>query len=97
MRVNGAQAASDDVRAFFRGELKTLDTDLSATAARLTDRATLLHVQDIRSQIARALDPTVQSTTPGVRATTELDDESLFDVTNGTDVCWPDYALVRRK
>ena len=31
-RVNGAQAQSDDARAFFRGELKTLDGDLTAAA-----------------------------------------------------------------
>ena len=32
-RINGRQAAVDDARAFFRGELKTLDTDLRAAAA----------------------------------------------------------------
>ena len=52
------------MRAFFRGELKTLDGDLTAAVARQTDRATLLHIADVRTQIARALDPTVQ-TGPG--------------------------------
>jgi uncharacterized protein DUF4953/uncharacterized protein DUF5117/uncharacterized protein DUF5118 len=95
-RVNGAQAASDDVRAFFRGELKTLDTDLSTAISRQTDRATLLHLQDVRTQIARALDPTVQTTPAGTRTTTELQEDALFDVTTATDVCWPDYAVVPR-
>jgi hypothetical protein len=95
-RVNGPQAAADDVRAFFRGELKTLDSDLSNAVSRQTDRATLLHLQDIRTQIARALDPTVQSTAAGARSTTEFDEESLFDVSAATDVCWPDYAVTRR-
>ena len=36
-RVNGPQAAADDVRAFFRGELKKLDRDLEAAAGRVQD------------------------------------------------------------
>jgi Met-zincin/Domain of unknown function (DUF5117)/Domain of unknown function (DUF5118) len=95
-RVNGAQAQSDDARAFFRGELKTLDADLGMALDRQIDRATSLHLQDIRAQIARALDPTVQGTTPGARSTTELDD-SLFDVTSSGDVCWPDYVIAGKE
>jgi hypothetical protein len=88
-RVNGAQAQSDDVRAFFRGELKTLDADLQGPRV-ATDRATALHVEDLRQQIARALDPTFQ---PAARATTELTTPDLFDVTGSLDVCWPDYVI----
>jgi len=94
-RVNGAQAQSDDVRAFFRGELKTLENDLRG--ARIsTDRATALHVEDLRQQIARALDPTVQAAA-AARSTTDLDDSSIFDVTAPGDLCWPDYVIVPKK
>jgi hypothetical protein len=94
-RVNGAQAQSDDVRAFFRGELKALEGELSAT--RISDRATQLHVDDLRQMIVRALDPTVQAGA-AARATTDLiDDNSLFDVTMSGEVCWPDYVVVPRK
>ena len=58
-RINGRLAAVDDSRAFFRGELKTLDADLRAATARTTDRETRLHIDDVRTQIERALDPTV--------------------------------------
>jgi hypothetical protein len=92
-RVNGAQAQSDDVRAFFRGELKTLDADLQGPRV-ATDRATALHVEDLRQQIARALDPTFQ---PAARATTELTTPDLFDVTGSLDVCWPDYVITPAK
>ena len=95
-RINGAQAQSDDVRAFFRGELKTLDRDLEAALARPSDRATSLHIQDVRMQIARALDPTVQGA-PTARSTTDLDDAAMFDVTSATDVCWPDYSVTPRR
>ncbi len=96
-RVNGAQAQSDDARAFFRGELKTLDGDLTAAAARQTDRATLLHIADVRTQIARALDPTVQTGPGAARSSTDLTDESLFDVSSATDVCWPDFVVKPRE
>ena len=92
-RVNGAQAQSDDARAFFRGELKTLDRDLETALGRQLDRATSLHLQDVRTQIARALDPTVQGAAPSARTTTELDE---FDVTSAADVCWPDYVVKPR-
>ncbi len=96
-RVNGAQAQSDDVRAFFRGELKTLGSQLEGALNRQGgDRATKLHVEDLRQQIARALDPTVQAAA-AARSTTDLDEGSIFDVTTATDVCWPDYVVVKKK
>ena len=93
-RVNGSQAQSDDARAFFRGELKTLDNDLAAALPRQPDRATQLHIEDVRMQIARALDPSVQASSPGARTSTDLAGDSEFDVTTPSDLCWPDYAIV---
>ena len=90
-RINGAQAAVNDARAFFRGELKTLDTDLQTALNRTTDRATRLHIEDVRSQIARALDPSVQETAAGARATTD----DLFDPTVAPELCWIDYSIGR--
>jgi hypothetical protein len=95
-RVNGAQAAGNDSRAFFRGELKTLDGDLQTALTRTTDRATLLHIEDVRSQIARALDPSVQETAPATRTTTAFDEEE-FDPSLAPDLCWTDYAIRGKK
>ena len=93
-RINGAQSQSDDVRAFFRGELKSLDASLTAGSR---DRETALHLEDLRLQIARALDPTVQAAAaPAGRAGTGLDDDP-FDVTIGQDSCWIDYVVKPRK
>jgi hypothetical protein len=90
-RVNGAQAQSDDARAFFRGELKSLQDDLQGSLARVSDRATSLHIQDALTIIARALDPTAQPAAAGARSTTTaFDDVDL-------DSCWPDYVIARRK
>jgi Ribonuclease G/E len=92
-RVNGRTAASDDARAFFRGELKTLDADLKTALTRTTDRATKLHLEDIQNQIAHALDPAIQAA-PGAAAVgrpgTAIDD---FDVTSAPESCWVDYTI----
>jgi hypothetical protein len=97
-RINGAQAQSDDARAFFRGELRTLDRDVESAIARQPERATLLHLQDIRMEIARALDPAVKAAPAGLgaRGTTSFDD-SESDASSAADSCWPDYTIGRRK
>jgi len=95
-RVNGRTATADDARAFFRGELKTLDADLKSATAKATDRETKLHLDDIQTQIARALDPAVQAPAGAAgtaRPGTALDD--TFDLTIAPDACWPDYAIRR--
>jgi hypothetical protein len=90
-RVNGRQAASNDVRAFFRGELKTLDADLRSAQARALDPATRMHFADVRTQIARALDPTVQAPAQpiGVNPAVGVDEAVIADPI----ACWPDYAV----
>jgi hypothetical protein len=96
-RINGRLAAVDDTRAFFRGELKTLDADLRAAAARAADRATRLHVDDVRTQIERALDPSVQEAA-GAAARTTLDNpDDTFDVSVDPVSCWVDYAIRRKQ
>ena len=93
-RVNGPAAASDDARAVFRGELKTLDADLKTALSRTSDRATKLHLEDIQAQITRALDPAIQSTAAGARVGTAFDE---FDVTVAPDGCWLDYTIRPRR
>lgn len=75
------------MRAFFRGELKTLDGDPATGAGRPSDRESTMHVQDLRIQIARALDPTFQASAAAGRAGTDLLDDAAFDVTRGSDFC----------
>jgi Met-zincin/Domain of unknown function (DUF5117)/Domain of unknown function (DUF5118) len=95
-RINGRLAAVDDTRAFFRGELKTLDADLRAAAVRSGDRVTRLHIDDVRTQIERALDPSVQETAAGAAARTTAND-GLFDVSVDPESCWIDYAIRGKK
>ncbi len=91
-RINGRLAALDDSRAFFRGELKTLDADLRTAVAKTTDRETRLHIDDVRTQIQRALDPTVQESAAAAAARTALTDE-IFDVSIDPESCWVDNAI----
>jgi hypothetical protein len=94
-RVNGRAVASDDARAFFRGELRTLTADLKTALSRVTDRPTQLHLEDIQAQIAHALDPAIQGTAGAAaagRVGTAVDE---FDVTVAPDACWVDYSIRR--
>jgi hypothetical protein len=96
-RINGRLAAVDDARAFFRGELKTLDTDLRIASVRASDRATRLHIDDVRTQIERALDHTVSETgTPAARPAAGLTDD-VFDPSIDPEACWIDYAIRGKK
>jgi hypothetical protein len=90
-RIHGAQAAVDDARAFFRGELKTLGSDLETALNRTTDRATRLHIEDVHSQIARALDSSVQKTAAVAAPPGDLADP--FDPSIAPDSCWIDYSI----
>jgi hypothetical protein len=57
-RLNGRQAVGGDVRAFFRGELQSLDTQLrNAQTMPTADAAARMHLADARQQIQRILDP----------------------------------------
>ncbi|MCU1340085.1 MAG: hypothetical protein JWO19_5666 [Bryobacterales bacterium] len=87
-RLNGAQRVNDDQRPMFRGELKTIAADAGAALARTTDRDTRLHLEDVRDQIAKILDPKYQQANPTplpliVSPASDRDDT----------YCWTDYAI----
>ena len=92
-RINGRSAVADDARAFFRGELKTLDADLKGALGKTTDRATRLHIEDIQTQIAHALDPAIRGEAAGAGAARPGTSVDEFDVTVAPDACWLDYSI----
>ncbi len=101
-QLNGRQAARGDVRPFVRGELRALDRAIDASFARVSDRATRLHLEDVQDEIARALDPPAPPpTTTGARAVAafegQLAHDPFGDWTGGWPhdgpACWPDYAV----
>jgi hypothetical protein len=84
---------TDDVRPFFRGELKALSASVTASMARATDRETRLHLEDLKDQIAKVLDPklappsTPTATTAGPRGI------DPFEEWLNPSTCWPDYIV----
>jgi hypothetical protein len=96
-KLNGRQAVTDDQRPFIRGELRALDVSIRSALAQVADRATRLHLEDARDQVAKTLDPkfappapttqTLPFGIPGLdEATDPLGDETPLG-------CWPDYAV----
>lgn len=95
-RLNGRSPANDDQRPFIRGELRSLSADVAKALNRTTDRATRMHLEDVRDQIAKILDPKFAAPTPAatglpfVIGRFGMDDEEF----SGESLkCWPDYSI----
>ena len=58
-RLNGSAAASDEIRALLRGELRVIDRQIAAALSAVTDTATRRHLEDVRESISATLDPRV--------------------------------------
>jgi hypothetical protein len=86
-RLNGAQRATDDQRPMLRGELQSIAALAQTATLRATDRETRLHLEDLRDQISKTLDPKYQLANPGPAAAgarpASIDDE----------FCWTDYGI----
>lgn len=89
VRLNGPARASDDQRPLLRGELRRIAADAQTALARTTDRETRLHLDDVRDQVAKILDPKFQLTPTQPNANGQT---RTFNETGG-DLCWPDLAI----
>lgn len=88
-RLNGRTAASDDARALIRAELRALAAQASKSAP--ADAATRAHLEDVRDQIAKILDPKFVPPEPAAPATATRGRpgaESPDDLH-----CWEDYGI----
>ena len=101
-RLGGSSQANGDAGPFLRGELRALDASVVLALGRTSDRATRLHLEDVRHRIARTLDPSAGSA-GAARALTAFADDAFGLVDEGFDAwsglagdfeqCWPDYAI----
>ncbi len=85
-KLNGRQPAAGDGRPLARGELRAVDAAAQAALARVADRTTRLHLQDVRDRIARILDPRFA---PSAAPATPALPQALEDA----EGCWLDYAI----
>jgi hypothetical protein len=96
-RLNGRLPVTDDQRGLIRGELRALSQDLARVIPRTSDRATRVHLEDARDQIAKALDPKFAPPAPAGPALPFglpfMDD--MMNVDEEPLVCWPDYIIRR--
>lgn len=97
-KLNGRAPATDDQRPFIRGELRALNADVTKAMARATDRASRMHLEDVKDQIAKILDPKFAAPAPAATGLQFVlgrfsDEEQSEELLN----CWPDYSLRIRR
>jgi hypothetical protein len=104
-KLNGRAAVTDEQRPFLRGELRSLNQMIARAMSHATDRATRLHLEDSRDQIAKALDPKFAAPAPTAAAQVQQGGRRGFadELIDGLDpsdpntplFCWPDYSVRR--
>ncbi len=87
-KLNGRIAVTDDTRGLVRSELRMLSADVSKALVKTTDRISRAHLEDVRDQIAKILDPKfatpVAAANPLAALLGRIEEEEQFG-------CWPDY------
>ena len=93
-KLNGRAPANDDARSLVRAELKTLNSDVTRAMAFVTDRASRAHLDDVKDQIGKILDPKFIPPAPasGATMTGRRGVEDPWELQ-----CWPDYGIYNRE
>jgi Met-zincin len=91
-KLNARTAPTDDTRGLVRSELRAVDAATRRALVKTTDRATRAHLEDVRDQIARILDPKFAAPGGGQvggggQGGPGVEDELV------PESCWPDYAI----
>lgn len=84
--------SSGDERAFYRAELRAINAATRTALARMTDRATRVHLEGVRDQIAKILNPTFGGNSAAAPNINRQALEFLELYYNPTS-CWPDYRI----
>jgi hypothetical protein len=85
-KVNARQSTSES-RPLARGELRALDVAVRGAIAKASDRTTRLHLQDVRDQIGRILDPKFAPPAAPIAL------PPIIVGIDGAPGCWLDYAI----
>jgi hypothetical protein len=84
--------SSGDEREFYRAELRSLNAQIAKTLPRVTDRTSRIHLEAVRDQIGRILDPNRQGSSASSTAINQQAMEFLDLYYNPTS-CFPDYII----
>ncbi len=94
--LTGMFASSGDEKPFYRAELRALNTAVGAASAKATDRSTKAHLDGVRDQIAKILDPKFATpATAGATAQRAIGAEMDVFLASPDQLgtCWPDYTI----
>jgi len=82
---------SGDERSFYRAELREIRSAAETALAKSSDRATRVHLESVRDQIDRILDPKET----GGRAAAAADEfrDRMLELYYNPTSCWPDYTI----
>ena len=90
-RLNGRTPATDDQRALFRAELRAVAAEATRALPRAADRATRAHLEDLRDQANRALDPKFLPPAPAAPSPAQPQRPAWEEEEIHT--CWPDFVI----
>ncbi len=83
---------SGDERSFYRAELRAINASAISALARTADRGTRVHLEGVRDQIAKILNPSYAGIQTAGAATNRTAMEAIELYLNPTS-CWPDYVI----
>jgi hypothetical protein len=96
-KVNDRTAGFEEVRALFRQELKDLSAMVTAALPKAKDADTRAHLNAVKDNIARALDPkfalTAETAPAAGGGRGGVQPNSVFNADPATLSCWPDYTI----
>ena len=84
--------SSGDERGYYRSELRAISAAAGSALARTTDKATRIHLESVRDQIAKILDPEKNGAPTASGAGNRQGLEFLEMMTDPTS-CFPDYII----
>ncbi len=91
-RLNGRTPVADDQRPLFRAELRTIASEAARALPRAADRTTRAHLEDLRDQAHRALDPKFLPPTPATAGAGQPQRPS-WEEEPASLSCWPDLVI----
>ena len=83
---------SGDERGYYRAELRTIQSQVSRAIARASDRDTRVHLEAVRDEITKILNPDKDGVERAT-ASANLQAMELLELYYNPTSCWPDYEI----